>query len=97
MSDADRAQSARNDDDGEAGRTRADVARDAMVQSLVSNVVYLAVMVGFTVALANRDRIGRLVLAVGRRWSAARAAEERAVAEFRAEISGLEHGHGWQE
>lgn len=94
---ADRAQSARNSEDAEGGRTGADVARDAIVQSLVANVVYLAIMVGFTVALANRDKLGRVALALGRRWSAARAAEERAVAEFNAEVSDLEHRPGWQE
>lgn len=74
------------------GRTPADLARDAALQSLVSNVVYLAVMVGFTVALANRDRLGRLALRLGHRWSSARAAEERTVAEFRRELSDYEHG-----
>ena len=86
-----------NDDEGQApeaegGRSTADLARDAALQSLVSNGVYLLVMLGFTVALANRDRIGRLALRLGRRWSTARAAEERTVAEFRRELSDLEHG-----
>lgn len=80
------------DDDGQApeaerGRGRADLARDAALQSLISNAVYLAVMLGFTLALANRDRIGRLALRVGQRWSARAAAEDRAVAEFGAEIA----------
>jgi hypothetical protein len=74
------------------GRSAADLARDAALQSLVSNAVYLAVMLGFTVALANRDRLGRLALRLGRRWSAARAAEERTVAEFRRELSDYDHG-----
>jgi hypothetical protein len=74
------------------GRSAADLARDAALQSLVSNAVYLLVMLGFTLALANRDRLGRLALRVGRRWSAARAAEERTVAEFRRELSDYEHG-----
>lgn len=76
---------------GEDKVTTADLARDAALQSLVSNGVYLLVMLGFTVALANRDRIGRVAMRVGRRWSAARAAEDLAVAEFRAELSDLEH------
>lgn len=76
----------------DAGRSASDLARDAALQSLVSNAVYLAVMLGFTLALANRDRLGRLALRLGHRWSAARAAEERAVAEFRRELSDLEHG-----
>lgn len=74
------------------GRSTADLARDAALQSLVSNAVYLAVMLGFTLALANRDRLGRLVLRLGGKWSAARAAEERAVAEFRRELSDYDHG-----
>jgi hypothetical protein len=85
-------------DDGQApeaeGRSSADLARDAALQSLVSNGVYLLVMLGFTVALANRDRLGRLVLRVGRRWSTARAAEERTVAEFRREVSDYDHRGG---
>lgn len=81
-----------NDDDGQAPevdgrRGRADLARDAALQSLVSNAVYLAVMLGFTLALANRDRIGRLALRIGARWSARAAAEDRAVAEFGAELA----------
>ncbi len=78
--------------EAEGGRSAADLARDAALQSLVSNAVYLLVMLGFTLALANRDKLGRLVLRFGRRWSAARAAEESAVAEFRRELSDLEHG-----
>ena len=73
--------------EGQAPRSAADLARDAALQSLISNAVYLAVMLGFTLALANRDRIGRLALRVGQRWSAAQAAEERAVAEFRAQLA----------
>ena len=69
------------------GRGRADLARDAALQSLVSNGVYLLVMLGFTVALANRDRIGRLAMRVGRRWAARADAEERAVAELRGQLA----------
>jgi hypothetical protein len=68
-------------------RGRGDLARDAALQSLVSNGVYLLVMLGFTVALANRDRIGRLALRIGRRWSARADAEDRAVAEFRGQLA----------
>jgi hypothetical protein len=86
-----------SDDEGQApeaegGRSAADLARDAALQSLVSNGVYLLVMLGFTLALANRDKLGRLALRLGRRWSAARAAEERTVAEFRRAMSDYEHG-----
>jgi hypothetical protein len=78
--------------EAEGPRSAADLARDAALQSLVSNAVYLLVMLGFTLALANRDKLGRLALRLGRRWSAARAAEERTVAEFRRELSDYEHG-----
>lgn len=73
-------------------RSPADLAREAALQSLISNAVYLAVMLGFTLALANRDRIARMWMRLGRSWSARRAAEDKAVAEFRAELSDLEHG-----
>jgi hypothetical protein len=76
----------------EGPKSAADLARDAALQSLISNGVYLLVMLGFTLALANRDRLGRLALRVGCRWSAARAAEERIVAEFRRDLSDYEHG-----
>jgi hypothetical protein len=72
--------------------TPAELARAAAVESLISNGVYVAVMLGLTLAMANRDRLGRLAARVGRGWSAARAAEERAVSEFRRELSDLEHG-----
>jgi hypothetical protein len=78
--------------EAEGGRSAADLARDAALQSLVSNGVYLLVMLGFTLALANRDRLGRVVLRLGGKWSAARAAEERTVAEFRRELSDYDHG-----
>lgn len=44
--------------------TDADVARQAAIQAFVSNLVYLALMMGLTVAITKRDAIGRLVL----RW-----------------------------
>lgn len=88
MSDEDRAQPARNED---ADRGAADVARDAALQSLVSNAVYLAVMIGFTLAVTRRDWVTRQLARVQHRWSARHAAEDRAVAEFRTELSDLEH------
>ena len=48
-------------------QTDAEVARQAAIASLVSNLVYLAVLVGFSVALARRDWIGRQVARV-RAW-----------------------------
>jgi hypothetical protein len=77
-----------------SGPSSAKVARDAALQSLVSNAVYLAIMLGFTVAIANRDWIGRQVIRL-QRWTAGRqAAEDAAVAELRADISRIEHYQG---
>ena len=39
----------------------AEVARQAAIQSLVSNLVYLAVLIGFTAALTRRDWVARQV------------------------------------
>lgn len=76
---------------GREDRPPSRVARDAALQSLVSNAVYLAVMVGFTLAIANRDWIGRQVLRL-QQWARARqAAEDAAVAELRRDISRIEH------
>lgn len=69
--------------------TDADVARQAAIASLVSNLVYLAVLVGFSVALARRDWIGRQVARVrgwGRprpvEWGEAKAELYRDIARF---------------
>lgn len=47
----------------------ADTARQAAITSLVSNLVYLAVIIGFSVAVTRRDMLGRLALR-WRRWRA---------------------------
>ena len=70
----------------------AKVARDAALQSLVSNLVYLVIMLGVTVAITKRDWIGRQMLRIQRRRSAREAAAEKAVADLRRELSDLEHG-----
>lgn len=57
------------DDGGKA--TDAELARQAAIQSAVSNLVYLAVMIGFTVAVTKRDALTRLVL----RWRQLRAGQ----------------------
>lgn len=83
------------DDQGQAAapdQRAAKVARDAALQSLVSNLVYLAIMLGVTVAITKRDWIGRQMLRIQRRRSARHAAAEKAVAELQREVSDLEHG-----
>ena len=71
-------------------RTDAEVARQAAISSLVSNLVYLAVLVGFSVALARRDWIGRQVMRV-RAWGKPRPLEcGEALHELRRDIARLE-------
>ena len=69
------------------------VARDAAVSSLVSNGVYLAVMVGLAVVLTRRDWVERqaqrLQAAVRREYRGWRTARE--VADFQRELSDWEH------
>jgi hypothetical protein len=72
------------------------LARDAAVSSLVSNAVYLAVMVGLAVAITRKDWIARQAAraraAVRRDWRKWSAARE--ISEFRAEVSRYEHDGG---
>lgn len=70
------------------------VARDAAIQSLISNLVYMGIIVAASMAVSNRDWLrlqGRRVRAVMRR-DARRDREERQVAELRRDISRFEHG-----
>lgn len=55
-------------------QTDAEAARQAAIQSLVSNLVYVAVMVGVSLAITKRDAIGRLVLRF-RHWGKPRPVE----------------------
>jgi FAD/FMN-containing dehydrogenase len=80
------------DQPDQADARPAKVARDAALQSRISNLVYLAIMLGVTLAITKRDWIGRQVLRFRSWQSAAAAAESRAVAELRRELSELEHG-----
>lgn len=68
------------------------VARDAALQSLVSNAVYLGIMVGFTVALAKRDWVARQWMRAKKAWRGGPEKHGAAMADFRSEISRLEHG-----
>lgn len=76
--------------------TTGKVARDAAVSSLVSNGVYLLLMVGLAVVLTRRDWVERqtqrLQAAVRREWRAGH--HERAVADFNRAVSEYEHGNG---
>ena len=70
--------------------TDAEVARQAAISSLISNLVYLAVMVGFTLAIAKRDAIGRLVLR-WRQWQQPKPVEYgEALHELRRDIARFE-------
>lgn len=72
--------------------TDAEVARQAAIASLVSNLVYLAVLVGFSVALARRDWIARQVKRA-RQWGKPKPVEYgEALHELRRDIARFE-GH----
>lgn len=70
------------------------VARDAAIASLVSNLVYVGVVVGVSLALSRREWL-RLQAT---RWQRVirredrREREEAAVAQLRRDISRYEHG-----
>ena len=76
-----------------ADKTSAQEARDAVVYSLVSNAVQLLLMLGVTVAIAKRDEIVRLGSRLERavRKDDGNPAERRALAEFRRDLSLIEH------
>ena len=70
--------------------TDGDVARQAAIASLVSNLVYLAVLVGFSVALARRDWIARQVKRA-RSWGQPKPVEYgEALHELRRDIARFE-------
>lgn len=56
-------------DEQQPARDR-DVARQAAISSLVSQLVYIAIIVGVSVAISKRDAITRAVMRV-QRWRAA--------------------------
>jgi hypothetical protein len=76
--------------------TTGKIARDAAVSSLVSNGVYLAIMIGLAVALTRRDWVTRQAqrvrASVRREWRGWH--EDRMVADFQRELSDYEHGDG---
>lgn len=69
------------------------IARDAAVHALVSNGVYLLLMLGISVAITKRDALKRVRLRVEQllRQDEAEASERRTLAEFRRELSLIEH------
>ena len=71
-------------------RSDADAARQAAIQSLVSNLVYVAVMVGVSLAITKRDAIGRLILRY-KQWQQPRPVEYgEAIHELRRDIARFE-------
>lgn len=72
------------------------VARDAAVSSLISNAVYIAVMVGLAVVITRKDWLARQAAraraAIRRDWRGQHAARE--VADFNREVSSWEHDGG---
>lgn len=76
--------------------TDADVARQAFISSVASNVAMLAIVLAVNVAIAKRDTITRAWRrAVGTaHQSARRAHEARELAEFRRDLSEIDHALG---
>ena len=71
-------------------QTDGDLARQAAIHALVSNLVYLAMMIGFSVALAKRDWLARQVMRV-RAWGQPRPLEYgEALREVRRDIARFE-------
>jgi hypothetical protein len=74
--------------------TTGKVARDAAVSSLVSNGVYLAIMIGLAVVLTRRDWVvrqaARVRASMRQEWRGWH--ETRQVADFNREVSEWEHG-----
>lgn len=74
-------------------QTTARVARDAAVQSAVSNLVYLAIMIGVTVGITRRDWVTQQWMRV-QRWRHRPDPDAAALAEVRRDIDRLEYGYG---
>jgi hypothetical protein len=68
--------------------------REAILEAVISNSVYLLFALGVAWCVANRDLLGRAAAAFEARRAAARAEPDRAVAELRAAISAWEHKGG---
>jgi hypothetical protein len=81
---------------GQPDESAARVARDAAVQSLASNLVYLALMIGITVGIARRDWLTQQRLRL-ERWLRRPERHPAAMAEVRRDIDRLEYGYGWRQ
>jgi hypothetical protein len=70
-----------------------EVARAALIQSVVSNMAMLAIVVALNVAVAKRDAITRAArrTVASVRQDARQDRERRALAEFRAEVAEISH------
>lgn len=64
--------------------------RDAAMRELVSTLVYLAVMVGFSVALAKRDWLARQGMRVRDWWTPPPVEYGEALHELRRDIARFE-------
>jgi hypothetical protein len=76
-----------------SGEDTAKVARDAAIQSLIANGVYLLLLVGISVMVTRRDWLARQALRARHVMSANRrqVREARLLADFRRDISRYEH------
>lgn len=73
-------------------QTTAQIARDAAVQSLVSNAVYLAIVLGVTVGIARRDALARQAARARRLFRpGADGGHGAAMADWRRQVSEMDH------
>jgi hypothetical protein len=76
--------------------TAREVARNAAVKELVSTGIYLAVMVGFTIAISKRDALARARMRAERVFRHRPPAwHDGLVSELRAELSRADHDPDW--
>lgn len=83
-------------DDDRPRATNADVAREAFIHSLASNLAFLGLVLAVNVAVAKRDTI---ILAwrratARRRHGGIQARIDREVAAFRADLDEITHAAG---
>jgi hypothetical protein len=71
-------------------KSDADTARQAAIQSLVSNLVYLGLLIGFTMIISKRDAIGRLALRYQRWRTGPQPEYGPALHELRRDIARME-------
>lgn len=82
--------------ESQAEPTTGQVARNAAVKELVSTGVYLALMIGFTVAISKRDALARARMRAERVFRHRPPAwHDGLVAELRTELSRADHDPDW--